>query len=181
MGIIKPTLSLTSNSSTSSTNPGPMSMALALSISDSLSVDLVEQRLIKTSTTLNEDVTGVNGILADGYDLMTSTTGGTAWTVGSVGSYIYMKNHSTTTAEHIMIGIVSNCDDNDGTPTGDNDPANPAASGTTALDATTNVTLRTMTLRAGEFAFFPWDYTGRISFEAATGNPLLEYWRFDKV
>ena len=80
-----------------------------------------------------------------------------------------------------MIGIVSNCDDNDGTPTGDNDPANPAASGTTALDATTNVTLRTMTLRAGEFAFFPWDYTGRISFEAATGNPLLEYWRFDKV
>ena len=38
-----------------------------------------------------------------------------------------------------------------------------------------------MTLMPGEFAFFPWDYTGQIHFQAKTGNPQLEYWRFEKA
>ena len=182
MATIKPTLSFKSNTSAASSEAGPMSMALSLSISDSLSVDLVEQRLIKTSTTLNQDVEGEDGILADGYTLMTAG-GGTTWPVdGTVGAYIYMKNNSAVTGEMIYIAIVSNCENNSGgTGVGSNNPTNPDNSGDTALSEATHETLRTFTLLPGEFAWFPWDYTGQIHYQAKTGNPYLEYWRFDKA
>ena len=188
MAYIKPTLQFTSNSHGVTTDAGPLSIALALSTtpnadtSGRLSVDLVENRTITTSTTLNEDTTGANGLLADGYTLMTAG-GGSTWPVdGTVGAYIYLKNKSTTTGEMIYIGIVSNCEDNSGgTGVGANDPNDPDASGDTALSEATHETLRTMTLMPGEFAFFPWDYTGQIHFQAKTGNPQLEYWRFEKA
>ena len=182
MGVIKPTFSLTSNANTATTSAGPMSMALALSIADSLSVDIVEQRLIKTSTTLNQDVDGEDGRLADGYTLMTAG-GGSTWPVdGTVGAYIYIRNNSTVTGEMIYIGIVSNCENNSGaTGAGSNNPTDPDNSGDTALSEATNKTLRTFTLLPGEFAWFPWDYTGQIHYQAKTGNPYLEYWRFDKA
>ena len=43
--VIKPTLSLTANSNTVTTDPGPMSFALALSVTDSITTDVVEQKL----------------------------------------------------------------------------------------------------------------------------------------
>ena len=181
MAKIQPTISFTSNSNSVTTNPGPGSVSIAASIADSLNVDLVEQRLITTSTTLNEDTTGKNGILADGYELMTAGGGSTWPNDGTVGSYIFMKNNSTTTGEMIYIAIVSNCDDNQATATGTNTPLVPDAGAQTGLSQTDNITLRTFTLLPGEFAWFPWDYTGRISFEAKTGNPKLEYWRWDKA
>lgn len=166
---------MTSNSETATTDPGPLSIALALSTTPNadtkgrLTVDLVEHKIVETSNTLSS-------VLFDGSAL----SGGT-WTPGTVGCYLYFKNASTTATEDIYIAIVSNCNDNDASPTGTDAPNAPAASGTTALDETTNVTLRTMTLKPGEFAFFPWDYTGDIYYEAATGTPALEYWRFDKA
>tara|TARA_R100000458_G_C8268157_1_gene243008 strand:- start:956 stop:1522 length:567 start_codon:yes stop_codon:yes gene_type:complete len=184
---IKPKLSFSSKSEGSSTDPGPMSIALAMATnpnadaSGRLTVGNVEQRLIKTSTTLNQDTLGATAVLADGYALMTAGGGSTWPNDGTVGAYIYMKNHSTTTGEMIYIAIVSNCEDNSGaTAAGNNDPRDPDGSGDTALDETTHETLRTFTLLPGEFAFFPWDYTGQIHFRSKTGNPLLEYWRFEK-
>ena len=167
MAIIKPTFSLTANSITATTDAGPMSASLALSIADSLSVDVVDHRTIETSNVLNVNTNGKAGPI-DGSDV-----GGGTETPGTVGCYIYLRNNSSTTGENIYIGIVAGG--------GSDTPSAPAASGTTALDEATNATLRTMTLLPGEFAFFPWDYTGDIHWEAATGTPQLEYWRFDKA
>jgi len=49
-------------------------------------------------------------------------------------------------------------------------------------DASGNVNLgvtRFMTLKKNEFAFFPWDYTTRIMYDAA-GPTVLEWWIFDR-
>ena len=166
MAIIKPTINLTANSSTVGTNPGPFSFSLALSEADVLTVDVAEHFTIETSTTLNANTGGTTGPI-DG-----SVVGGGTETPGTVGCFIYLKNNSTTTGENIYIGIVAGG--------GSDTPSAPAASGTTALDEATNATLRTFTLLPGEFAWFPWDYTGDIHWEAATGTPQLEYWRFDR-
>jgi len=183
MGVIKPQLNLTSNADTATTNPGPSSWSLSLSVDDSLTVDLLDQQLIETSTTLNANANGTNGPL-DGSALATlsgaDSDGNDNVTAGTVGGYVYFKNNSSTTGENIFIGIVSSS-----VNSGDfQAPTAPAAGGsggtTTCLDNDTHDTLRTMTLKPGEFAWFPWDYVGDISWQAATGTPELEYWRFDR-
>ena len=156
---IQPTLNLKSNANTASSLPGPNSVALALSVTDQLSVDLMEQKLITTSTTVTK--------LLDG-----SVVGGGTETPATVGCYIFMKNNDSTAGNNIYIGIVAGG--------GSDTPTAPAASGSTALDEATNATLRTFTLLPGEFAFFPYDYAGDIYYEAAQNTPALEYWRFDK-
>ena len=170
MGVIKPTLSLSSNAHTSTKDAGPGSVVLSLSVSDSLTVDLAEQQLIETSTTLNANANGDNGPI-DGSALA-GGDGESGITPGSVGGFVYLKNNSTTTDEMIYIAIV--------TGGGSQSPAAPAVSGTTALDESYHETLRTFTLLPGEFAWFPWDYTGDIHWEAKTGTPELEYWRWDR-
>ena len=176
MAIIKPTFSLTSNAETASTDAGPMSIALSLSTTLDATVDLVEQRLITTSTTLNADSSSGPAGLIDGSALATlsgaDSDGDDNVTAGTVGGYVYMKNMSSTAAELIYIGIV--------TAGGNQASAVPAASGTTSLDADTHESLRTFTLKAGDFAWFPWDYVGDIHWESATGTPLLEMWIFDR-
>ena len=170
MAIIKPTLSLTANSVTATTNAGPMSPTLALSTTDSLTVDVVEHRTIETSTTLNANTGGKPGPI-DGSALA-GGDGDSGLTPGSVGGFVYLKNNSSTATENIYIGIVA--------AGGSQAPTAPAASGTTALDEADHETLRTMTLMPGEFAWFPWDYTGDLHWEAATGTPQLEMWIFDR-
>lgn len=171
MAKIAPTISFTSNAYNASSNAGPGSVTLAASISDSLDVDLVEQKLITMSTSPVQ--------LVDGHDTMT-TAGSDVWTPGSVGSFIFLKNNSTTTGENILIGIVSNCNRNDGTLTGADGATAPHASTAGHLADTANTTLRTMTLLPGEFAWFPWDYTGDIYHECVAGTPVLEFWRWDR-
>ena len=160
MGKITPTISFTSNSDQATTNAGPGSFAVAASISDSLSVDLMEQKLIETSGTVTK--------LLDG-----SVVGGGTETPATVGCYIFLRNNSSTTNENIYIGIVAGG--------GSYTPGAPDGSGGSALDEATNSTLRTFTLLPGEFAWFPFDYTGDIYYESATGTPALEYWRWDKA
>ena len=75
----------------------------------------------------------------------------------------------------VQVGIVAGGGSD--TPTA---PTGPDAD-STGMTETTNASLRTFTLLPGEFAWFPWDYTGDIYHEAATGTPQLEYWRFDEA
>lgn len=185
---IKPTLSFTSSVHDAATDPGPGSIALALTTipnADSrgrIAVDSIYHRLIETSSTLNADANGHtdgNGPI-DGSAFATlsgaDSNGDDNVTAGTVGGLVYLKNNSTTTNENIFIGIVA--------AGGSQAPAAPAAGGsggtTTCLDNDTHDTLRTMTLKPGEFAFFPWDFTGDMSWQAQTGTPELELWIFDR-
>tara|TARA_R100001463_G_scaffold19640_1_gene48264 strand:+ start:348 stop:905 length:558 start_codon:yes stop_codon:yes gene_type:complete len=185
MAKLSPTITFTTNSDQATTNPGPGSISLAASISDLLTVDLQEQRLITTSTTQEK--------ILDGYVL-----GGATKTPGTVGCYIFMKNNDTTTGNNILVGVVSGSHyttaDSDGqtTITGLNNPiapgpdtedndGSPDSTGDASLDVASSQTLRTFTLLPGEFAWFPFDYTGDIYIEAAQNTPALEYWRWDKA
>lgn len=178
MAYIKPTFSFTSNSSGVTTDAGPMSIALALSTTPSadtrgrLTVDLVEQNTYTTTTTPYK--------ILDGHDIMT-TNGSDVWTPGSVGGFLYMKNLDTSGTDSIYVGIVSGAEDNRSSPTsGSDSPTAPHATNDGHLADTANTTLRTMTLKPGEFAFFPWDYTGDIYVENNAGDPILEWWLFDR-
>tara|TARA_Y100001938_G_C8015426_1_gene392304 strand:- start:666 stop:956 length:291 start_codon:yes stop_codon:yes gene_type:complete len=92
---------------------------------------------------------------------------------GTDGGYLYLKN--TGTVKNCHVGIVAPAH-------ASSDPATPATDGaTSSLDGTTQETLRTFTLKPGEFAWFPWDYTGDIWVEANhSDGTTLEMWRFDR-
>tara|TARA_Y100000361_G_scaffold148524_1_gene161457 strand:- start:2878 stop:3321 length:444 start_codon:yes stop_codon:yes gene_type:complete len=86
---------------------------------------------------------------------------GTAGTGGTVGGFIYLKNSSTTTTRLVHIGIVAD----------DGSAADLVQAGDTA---------RLFTLKVGEFAFFPFDYTMDITVDA-DGAGTLEYWLFNRA
>ena len=177
MAYIKPKFSLTSNSAGVTTDAGPYSIALALTTTPSadtsgrLTVDLARQGQYTTTSSPVK--------VLDGHDIMTAH-GSDVWTPGSVGSFLYMKNMDTSGTDSIYVGIVSNCQDNTGTCAGADDPTAPHASNAGHLADTANTTLRTMTLKPGEFCFMPWDYTGDIYVENNAGDPILEWWLFDR-
>ena len=179
MAYIKPRFNLTSNSAGVTTDPGPYSVALALSTtptadtSGRLTVDLA---LHRSYTTTSSPVQ-----ILDGHDIMTEN-GSDIWTPGSIGGFLYMKNMDTAGTDSIYIGIVSNVTENDGsTVIGADGATAPSATAVGHLADVTNTTLRTMTLKPGEFAFFPWDYTGDVYVENNAGDPVLEYWLFDRA
>ena len=162
MATIKPTFTLTSNKASATTTPGPLSVALALSVTDSLTVDTVQSEIIS--------VTDTRALILDGSGIHGATT---SMDPGTDGGYLYLKN--TGTAKNCHVGIVAPAH-------ASNDPATPATDGaTSSLDGTTQETLRTFTLKPGEFAFLPWDYTGDIWVEANhSDGTTLEYWLFDR-
>ena len=187
MAKLSATISFAGNAETVATNPGPFSMAISAATADILSVDLAEMQTIETAAASGSGA--ITTKLVDGHDAMTAA-GSDAWTPGTVGCYIYLKNNSTTTGENIYIAIVSGSlqagYDSSGDPeavSGTDSPTAPTGpdANTTGMTETDNKTLRTLTLLPGEFAWFPWDYTGDIYHEAATGTPQLEYWRFDRA
>ena len=146
MGVIKPTLTLTSNASTASTDAGPLSVALSLSATDSLNVDTVESKIFKPTLTPS--------VLFDGSSF---DDGGTA---GTHGGFIYMKNASTSDYD-IYVGAVA-----DGVSASTLDDADDA--------------VRLFTLKQGEFAFLPYDYTMDLVVDAENANAELEYWVFNR-
>tara|TARA_B100000902_G_C27204927_1_gene861092 strand:- start:67 stop:666 length:600 start_codon:yes stop_codon:yes gene_type:complete len=194
---IQPTLTLKSSSHTVNRLPGPGSVSLTLQIPDQISVDQIEAQTVTTSTTQDR--------IVDGFKL-----GGATKTPGTVGCYMYMKNNDTTAGNNILVGIVSNSRihvavaDDETTISGTNNPLAPhvdtedaplaaledgdgtafdntnPSTGDSRLQVTNNQTLRTFTLLPGEFAFFPFDYTGDIYVQAAQNTPQLEYWVFDR-
>lgn len=80
---------------------------------------------------------------------------------GTNGSYIYFKN--TSAADHdVYIGI--------------------EADGVTPTELEGNADAqRFMTLKQGEFAFFPWDYEMDMSVDAEHADATLEYMLFNRA
>ena len=168
MAKILPTIAFTSNANTASTNSGPNSMAIAASITDSLTVDLMEQQLITTSATTTIFANGSDHAIASGG----AADGDSGNTPGTVGGYVFLKNNSSTAGDDLYIGIVA----------AGGLQAPTAPTGGTDLESAVDTTLRTMTLKPGEFAWFPWDYMGDLYYKAAAGKtPVLEYWRWDRA
>ena len=167
MAVITPTISIRSNTSTATTNPGPLSVALSLSGSDVLTVDTA------TSSIITPPNSGAPLKFLDGDALQ----GGDSYDApGTYGAYVYMKNTTTTGTNLIYIGF--------GTAAlqGGAAPANMGGGdGTTALDASDDSSFRFMTLKPGEFAFFPWDYLQDFWCGASAASQTLEYWIFDKA
>ena len=159
MAVIQPTLSITSNANSASSNAGPLSFSLALSaapISGTLTVDTVEAEIFTIGT-------GDNTTLVDGSALSA------AFTPGTNGCFIYMKNTMTSGSEVICVGI------------GDDDLAPAVDDGTTDLTRANTASARTFSLAAGEFAFFPFDYCGDIVAQATAAGQTLEFFRFDRA
>ena len=171
MAKILPTIAFTSNANTASTNSGPNSMAIAASITDSLTVDLMEQQLITTSATTTLFGNGSDYATASGGD----SDGNANLTPGTVGGYVFLRNNSSTTGDDLYIGIVNSSQEID--------PQAPTAPASNYdLQEADHDSLRTMTLKPGEFAWFPWDYLGDLYYKAAAGKtPVLEYWRWDRA
>lgn len=162
MAVIKPTLTLTANTSAATTNAGPLSVALSLSATDLLTVDNVQSQIVTPANSGAPTllIGGDTAAGADGND-----------TPGTHGGFIYFKNTSAaSTTNLIYIGT---------TLQGATAPANMGA-GTTALDNADDASLRLITLKVGEFAFFPWDYMQDIYCGASAASQTLEYWLFDR-
>ena len=155
---IKPTFSFTANANSATTDPGPMSFGLTL------------------STTPDADASGRLTVDVVEQDVITVTTATTNIVDGSAhigsgvggtdGCWMYLKNITVSGSYQIYIGIVA-----------DGDTSDIAADGTG--------TSRAFTLNRGEFAFFPYDYTGDITVETDNNGsgdtvPKLEMWRFDR-
>tara|TARA_R110002167_G_C12318525_1_gene618883 strand:+ start:59 stop:583 length:525 start_codon:yes stop_codon:yes gene_type:complete len=173
MGVITPTLTLTSNANTHTPSDaaGPLSIALSLTATDSLTVDTVEAEIYTLAVAPT--------LIYDGSALSIGTETPSTAAANQKGAYLYMKN--TGTAKAAYVAFVSSCVDNDAGPNGSDAPTAPATSGTTALNEATNVTLRTFTLRPLEFAFLPWDYAGDLYASCEhSDTTTLEIFRFDR-
>lgn len=157
MAKIKPTLTLVSNANTATTDPGPLSFGLNLSAKPINNVLFTDT----VESTVHIITTADGKVIVDGSAFIGTGAAGTD------GSFIYLKNISISGDLLIFVGLV-----------GDGVASDMAANG--------SGTVRSMTLKRGEFAFFPYDYTGDIIAEASgngtagTDQPLLECWRFDR-
>ena len=160
MATIKPTLSIVSNNSSHAT-PGPLSMALDLSTTVDITCDDVHQGMVTI-----DDATS-HAILFSGatQSWRSGTFAGAGDAAPGYGGYVYLKNVSAL-ASDIYIGI------------GDDSDAAVDLAGSNQVDAFES-NLRWCTLKQNEFAFFPWDYTTRITYDAS-GAATLEWWIFDR-
>ena len=142
---ITPTLTITSNKYDATTLPGPTSSPLSISVTDSLDVTKVHSEIVDV-----DDSHGATNLLFDASDY------GTSMTEGVDGGFVYLRNllsdNSPEDRLHdIMIGATTGELDSDA------DPTSPSA-------------VRLMTLKPGEFAFFPWDMTFDLYFDAKETN-----------
>lgn len=199
MATITPTLTLSANSSTATT-PGPLSSALSLNVTDSLGVDLVDHYTISNVRTTYQaagfdSMAPYGQVLIKGNDF-TQLAKSDGTTLSHNGCWIYMLNTTATTSKHIIaIGHTLHGDAGDDSATvgpigtsgtgggaadsdGDND-LTPIVEANT--DNRNEENKRLFSLRPGEFAFFPYDYTGTLYCQATGANQSLEFWRFDRT
>ena len=164
---IKPTISVSANknSTTNTADKGPLSIPLSITSTDKLSVDNVRSSIVTIGTTA--------AILLDGSTLTGTDTATEAGVSDSAthGGFLYLKNVSTSsTTKFIYVGI-----DHDGGGTSADD-----ISDADQVDDFSKVT-RLMTLKTGEFAWLPFDYTMDIYIDASHADQKLEYWLFDRA
>ena len=169
MATITPTLTLTANSS-SATTPGPISTAINISATTSLTTDC-----ILAAATMVPPNTGAPKKLFDGDALSFAGIGSGADgdhsdTPGTHGSFIYLKNSTSSGANLIYIGT---------TLQGASAPADMGA-GTTALDNADDASFRLFTLKRDEFVWMPWDFLQDIYVGASAASQQLEYMVFDR-
>ena len=164
MGVINTELKITSSAAPT----GPLSMALNLSTTASITCDDVHQGVVTIASA------GAEGILfsgeTQGWRSGTFAGAGDA-AAGAYGGYVYIKNTSTTSSNNdIYLGIAA--DDASAV-----DLSSSAATNTG--DSFAGEIFRWCTIKKGEFLIFPWDYTSRITYDAA-GAATLEWWIFDR-
>ena len=155
MATITPTLTLTSNASTATASPGPLSIALSLSATDELTVDTVQSKIVTFA-----DATS-HVVLWDG-DVLTGGDGAG----GTVGGFLYFKN--TSASAMVYIGL-----EHDGGAAADIGVDNQAD------DGTATAAIRLLTLKAGEFAWIPFDGTMDVIGDSSAAA-TLECWYFDR-
>ena len=138
---ITPTLTITSNKYNATTNPGPMSSPLNISVTDLLDVTQVDANIVTVATT--------DAVLFTATDYTSGTDAGTD------GGFVYLRNLTDdskyTTSSNIYIGH---------NPTGDGELEDSGAADEDRL----------MTLKPGEFAFFPWDMEANLHVDASAAN-----------
>ena len=206
MASIKPTLNITSNSFNASSTPGPLTMALSLSATNTISVDDTEHFTTNVRTGYQD--TGFNLVnhlvgfdrqtLIDGSDVAAPFAKSDGTTLTHVGCWVYMKNTTATTSNHIIaIGHTTHLDasvdsaldsfaaDGTGLVGGGSADSGSDIDLTPLVEANTNnfnsSNKRLFSLRAGEWCFFPYDFTGDLYCQATGGSQTLEFWRFDRA
>ena len=175
MGILKPTFSLIQNASTAKTDIGPISMALSLTTPDvSITCDNVNHKIVTVGTTAALLYDGSKMSTSHGLELAASsradvTTEGEG---GTYGGFVQLLNTSTVdsgTTNVIYVGV-----DHDGGGTSNDDISN------SDQEEDGSKTTRLFTLKCGEFAFFPFDYTMDIIVDANLAGQKLECWHWNR-
>jgi len=170
MGILKPTFSLIQNADTAKSDIGPISMALSLTTpAVSITCDNVNHKIVTVGTTAallydGSTMTTSHGIEVGQTDVTTELAGGT------YGGFLYLLNTSTSHATNVIyIGV-----DHDGGGTSNDD-----ISDDDQVDDGSKTT-RLFTLKTGEFAFLPFDYTMDIIVDANAASQKLECWHWNR-
>ena len=159
MGKIKPTLTIVSNAASATTDPGPLSFALNLTAkphsADSYALDVTKVESKIMTLTAGSEADATHRV----FDANTFTSNPET---ANDGGFVYLKNllaeNSPRDGLHdILIGHKTGAKDLDTDGEAD----------------------RLMTLRPGEFAFFPWDFTEDIIADVMeNGTNQLEAWLF---
>ena len=172
MATITPTFSLKTNSHTVSNLPGPFAISLAGSFTKNITVDACEHFVVNdvphgalnwTNTSVWDRAKLIDGSAdhPDGGDAESTTS-------QLDGCWVLIVNTTATTSnELIHIGHTSDAD--------------------ASADGHTYTTIggandgeRLFTLKAGEFAWFPFDFTGDLNCSATAASQTLEFWRFNR-
>ena len=149
---IKPTLTITSNASSATTDPGPLSIALSLSATPDDSGRLTVDKVQSRTHTFASAGDHFTIIDASAEDLGSEVA-------GVNGCFVYARNASATDLD-VYIGATHDL-----------------AAGDLSSNANAD---RLFTLRKGEFAFFPWDYTNDITTDGESGAKI-EYFVFNRA
>ena len=136
--------------SNASTASTPGPMSMALSLSATDALDVTKVETKILDVKIDHTASIDAGILWDASDYTASGAAGTD------GAFVYIKNTSSNAAHEISIGH-----------------------GSAAHIMGAANTTRLMTLQGGEFAFFPWDCTADIVYDAnGDYSAALESWVF---
>jgi hypothetical protein len=165
MAIITPTLTVRSNASTATSNAGPLSVALSLSGSDLLTVDNASSKIVTVGTTAT--------LLYDG-SIMSGTETATEGAGGTYGGFLYFKNITASGSNLIYLGLGSDA------TTASGEDLELANQDDVYPDANDEGAIRFMTLKRGEFAWVPFDYTYNWFVEANAASQKLECWHFNR-
>jgi len=200
MAIIKPTLSLAANSNTASSTPGPMGIDINLSTPAwSLTCSAADHFTIPEVRTTYQaagysEYAPLGQVLIKGADF-TQAAKSDGSTLTHSGCYIYVVNTSAASSKHIIaIGHTLHGDAADDSATEGPIAATGTGGGAADSDSDEDLTpiveantdnraeenRRLFSLRAGEWAFFPYDYTGMLYCQATGAGQKLEWWRFDR-